>query len=91
MGSKSVFQKMLRKMFGDYYKDMPADFYSAHQRGTSGPNPELAQVLGARLVFSAEPDDDAAFKGARIKKLTGGDSFYARGCNENGRNDRNDI
>ena len=50
----------------------------------AGPNPELAQTSGARVAFSAEPDDDTSFKGARIKRLTGGDSFFARSCNEDG-------
>lgn len=83
-GSKSVYQKMIRTMLGDYYCDLPATYFSAQQRGGSGPNPELAQMEGARAAFSAEPDDDTSFKGARIKRLTGGDSFYARSCNEDG-------
>jgi len=83
-GSKSVYQKMIRTMLEDYYCDLPATFFSAQQRGGSGPNPELAQTDGARVAFSAEPDDDTSFKGARIKRLTGGDSFYARSCNEDG-------
>ena len=83
-GSKSVYQKMLRYMLGDYYCDLPPEFFSAQQKSGSGPNPELAQTKGARAVFSAEPDDDMSFKGARIKKVTGGDSFYARDCCENG-------
>lgn len=83
-GSKSVYQKMIRTMLGDYYCDLPATYFSAEQRGGSGPSPELAQMDGARVAFSAEPDDDMSFKGARIKRLTGGDSFYARSCNEDG-------
>ena len=83
-GSKSVYQKMIRNMLGDYYCDLPATYFSAQQRGGSGPNPELAQTEGSRVAFSAEPDDDTSFKGARIKRLTGGDSFYARACNEDG-------
>lgn len=83
-GSKSVYQKMIRTMLGDYYCDLPATYFSAEQRGGSGPSPELAQMDGARVAFSAEPDDDTSFKGARIKRLTGGDSFYARSCNEDG-------
>ena len=83
-GSKSVYQKMIRTMMGDYYCDLPATYFSAQQRGGSGPNPELAQTEGSRVAFSAEPDDDMSFKGARIKRLTGGDSFYARSCNEDG-------
>ena len=83
-GSKSVYQKMLRTMLGDYYCDLPATYFSAEQRGGSGPSPELAQMDGARAAFSAEPDDDMSFKGARIKRLTGGDSFYARSLHEDG-------
>ena len=83
-GSKSVYQKMIRTVLGDYYCDLPATYFSAQQRSGSGPNPELAQMEGARAAFSAEPDDDTSFKGARIKRLTGGDSFYARSCNEDG-------
>ena len=83
-GSKSVYQKMINEMLGVYYCDLPATYFSADQRGGSGPNPELAQTEGARVAFSAEPDDDTSFKGARIKRLTGGDSFYARSCNEDG-------
>lgn len=83
-GSKSVFQKMIRQMLGDYYCDLPPEFYSAQQKSGSGPNPELAQANGARVAFSAEPDDDISFKGARIKKISGGDSYFARGCNQDG-------
>lgn len=83
-GSKSIFQSILKTMFGDYYCDLPAEFFSASQKNSSGPNPELAQLKGARVAFSAEPDDDTDFKGARIKKMTGNDSFFARGCGEDG-------
>jgi len=83
-GSKSVFQKMLRQMMGDYYCDLPPEFYSAQQKSGSGPNPELAQAKNSRLACSAEPDENMDFKGARIKRITGGDSFFARGCNEDG-------
>lgn len=83
-GSKSVYQKMLRTMMGDYYCDLPSTYFSAGQKGGSGPNPELAQTDGARIAFSAEPDDDMSFKGARIKRITGGDSFFARSCGEDG-------
>ena len=82
-GSKSIFQKMIRTMLGQYYSDLPPEFFSAGQRG-GGPSPELAQLDGSRVAFSAEPDDDISFKGARIKKITGGDSFFARSCNEDG-------
>jgi phage/plasmid-associated DNA primase len=83
-GSKSVFQKMLRTMMGDYYCDLPPEFYSTQQKSGSGPNPELAQAKNSRLAFSAEPDENTQLCGALIKRITGGDSFFARGCNEDG-------
>lgn len=83
-GSKSILQNIIRKWLGDYYCDIPTEFYSAKKMGTSGPTPELAQAEDSAVAFSAEPDDDEQFKGARIKKMSGGDSMYARLCNEDG-------
>ena len=83
-GSKSVLQKMIRHWLGDYYCDLPAEFFSGKKMNSSGPSPELAQTENARVAFTAEPDDDESWKGARIKKLTGGDSFFARSCGEDG-------
>lgn len=82
-GSKSVYQKILRYMFGEYYADLPPEYYSAPQK-SSGPNPELAQAIDARVTFSAEPDDDTSFKGPRLKRVAGGDSFFSRNCHDNG-------
>lgn len=85
-GSKTIFQRILKYMFGagEYYADLPPEFFSASQKGSSGPSPELAQLKGSRVAFSDEPDDDMDFKGARIKKMTGNGSFFARGCGEDG-------
>ena len=83
-GSKSVYQKMIRNMLGDYYCDLPPEYYSAQQKASNGPNPELAQTEDARVGFSAEPDDDISIKGPRVKRVTGGDSYFARNCNQDG-------
>jgi phage/plasmid-associated DNA primase len=83
-GSKSIFQAMLKKMFGDYYKDLPNEFYSGTKMTASGPTPEMAQLTGARVVFSTEPDAGINFKGDRIKLITGSDSQFARGCKKDG-------
>lgn len=82
-GSKSVLQKVLEKMFGSYSCIIPSGLYSDKQKG-SGPSPEMAQLKNSRVGFSSEPDEDAAFKGSRIKKIAGGDAEFARECNSNG-------
>lgn len=83
-GSKSIYQKTIRNMLGDYYCDLPPEYYSAQQKASNGPNPELAQTEDARVGFSAEPDDDISIKGPRVKRVTGGDSYFARNCNQDG-------
>lgn len=83
-GSKSIYQKIVRKMLGDYYCDLPPEYYSAQQKSSSGPNPELAQTEDAHVGFSAEPDDDISIKAPRIKRVTGGDSYFVRNCNQDG-------
>lgn len=83
-GSKSVLMKMMRHWLGDYYCDMPEEFFSGKKMSTSGPSPELAQTEDAAVAFTSEPDSDESWKGARIKRITGGDSFYARSCGEDG-------
>lgn len=83
-GSKSILQKMVTHWLGDYTCLLPQEVYSGKKMSTSGPTPELAQAENAAVAFTSEPDDDIPFIGPRIKALTGGDGFYARGCGENG-------
>jgi phage/plasmid-associated DNA primase len=83
-GSKSIFQMMLKRMFGDYYRDLPNEYYSGTRTNPSGPSPELAQLPGARIIFSTEPDAGINFRADKIKLITGGDSTFGRACNENG-------
>lgn len=83
-GSKSIYQAIHKKMFGDYYKDLPNEFYSGTRSNPSGPTPELAQLSGARVVYSTEPDAGLNFRGDKIKLITGSDSQFGRGCKENG-------
>lgn len=78
-GSKSIFQLMLKKMFGDYYKDLPSAWFSQTKINVSGSSPEFAQLAGSRVVFSPEPDAGLDFRADRIKILTGGDSTFGRG------------
>jgi phage/plasmid-associated DNA primase len=83
-GSKSIFQAMLKKMFGDYYRDLPNEFYSQTKQNPSGSSPEMAQLTGARVVFSTEPDAGLNFKADKIKLITGSDSQFGRGNYKDG-------
>ena len=83
-GSKSIYQAIHKKMFGDYYKDLPNEFYSGTRTNPSGPTPEIAQLSGSRIVYSTEPDAGLNFRGDKIKLITGSDSQFGRSCKENG-------
>lgn len=88
-GSKSILSKILKKIFGDYAKNLPDEYYSAKQKNSTGLDPAVAQLKNSRLAFSSEPDDDNNMKGTRVKKATGGDSQYVRGCGSDGGNMEN--
>ena len=82
-GSKSILAKIIQEVFGSYYCDFPGEYLSAKQKN-GGPSPELAQIKNTRIAIIQEPDKHASFQGARIKKLTGGDSMFARALHDNG-------
>jgi len=82
-GSKSIRQKIEMYMLGNYAVVLPPEIYFAKNKG-KGPTPELAQLSGARMAYTSEPDDNETITGSRIKSFTGGDAFFARNNRENG-------
>jgi phage/plasmid-associated DNA primase len=54
------------------------------KRSSSGPSPELAQAKWTKIAFIDEPEDNRALLPGQIKRWTGGDSFFARFCNQDG-------
>ena len=73
---KSVFLKIVSRIFDDYAKTAPMDsFTSSH----SDKHPtDLAMLRGARLVTASETESGRPWAEARIKQLTGGDTISAR-------------
>lgn len=81
---KSMIIKLMQECFtkGKSCIDFPAKLLSGGGKSSTGPNPETAQIKGARVGFIAE--HDAAMDAAEVKRWTGNDTFFARKCNENG-------
>jgi len=79
--SKGTVKKLIEAAIGPYCVDIPVSYLMNTRRG--GPNPELAQCAGSRVVFMQEPKsgemDESTFK-----TLSGDDSYFARNCNKNG-------
>ena len=86
MGSegKSVLMNALLAMLGDYGKTMPASTYKTDSK-TGAPNPELARVVGTRMVFTNEATEDGeVMKDNLAKMISGEDKFFVRGLYQDG-------
>ena len=83
--SKSMIMKLLQTTYDDYCIDFPADvFCGPPGRRTSGPSPEIAQAKGVRIAVIAELTSSHTIRSGDVKKYTGGDRFFARGCHQDG-------
>lgn len=81
--SKSIVEKSLEKLLGDYCFKFSNQSITGKQQG-SGPTPELAQSKGARLGIVDELEEDDQIKVGFLKKISGGDTFFARFLQDNG-------
>jgi len=78
---KSTFIGAIRNAFGpDYTMTANFDLFIKKRSASSGPNPELARLAGARIVFSIEVDDGRELAHGLLKTVTGGDAIVARFC-----------
>jgi len=74
---KTTLLEPFKAMLGDYAAT--ADFESfIAKRGDSGPRPDIARLMGARLVLSVEVDEGKRLAEGLVKQLTGGDTVTAR-------------
>jgi putative DNA primase/helicase len=73
---KSVFLKILTRVFGDYVANAAMDTFTS-SKNEKHPT-DLAKLRGARLVTASETEADRSWAEARIKQLTGGDVISAR-------------
>lgn len=76
---KSVCADLIKSAFGDYYYTPPTTLLTGKQQQSSGATAELLPCKGARVVVLSETDNYDALNSGTMKKLTGGDDFYARG------------
>lgn len=84
-GSKTIYQRIIRAIFGDYYCDMPESYYQeGNKKNSSGASPEEAQTSGARIVVTSELNPNINLNGNIIKKITGGQSDYNRALFDGG-------
>lgn len=74
---KTTMLRTVAKALGEYamYAD-PKTFLE--QRGGGGPTPEIARLVGARLIFSTEPERGRHIAQEFVSRWTGEDKIVAR-------------
>lgn len=76
---KSICADLLERAFGDYYYTPPITILTQKAAQSSQATAELIPCKGARIVVVSETDNADVLNCGTMKKLTGGDPFYARG------------
>nr|WP_314622902.1 phage/plasmid primase, P4 family [uncultured Noviherbaspirillum sp.] len=75
---KSVFIEVLKHIMGDYGRAIASETLSEAKRQAGGATPDLAALIGARLVLCSETEDNTAFAESLVKNLVSGDSMAVR-------------
>jgi len=76
---KSTEIGVMQALLGSYAKSIPASVLMVRNNyGSQGPTPEIARLVGARLVTANETEDGARLAEAQIKAMTGQDVLTAR-------------
>ena len=73
---KSTFIETIQTLLGDYAQR--ADFTTFIARNNDGPRNDVARLVGARLVATAEAESGKRLSEVVVKQLTGGDTISAR-------------
>jgi P4 family phage/plasmid primase-like protien len=77
---KGTLMRLLGHVLGPYYSTSASKLLNLDQ---SGATPDMARLMGQRMVTISETDDGVALKNDVVKLLTGGDPINARFLREN--------
>jgi len=80
---KTTLTETIANILGDYARTIQPQTFSRQSADGASPSPNIARLKGARLVNMPEPERGLELNIARIKQLTGGDTYTGRFLNEN--------
>jgi len=83
--SKSMWKKLIEQTFGPHYCSTLPDTILTEKERRGSASPEIARSDGSKIAMVMEPDEGQPILNSILKLLTGGDSFFARKLNENGK------
>lgn len=81
---KSMYTKLLQKVFGDYYASVEHTIITRKRGNSSSASPELVDIKGKRLVVLQEPEESDKIHASFMKQITGEDEINARALYRNG-------
>lgn len=82
--SKSMLIKLFEATLGPYTFKLPNEVFSSKNTGAANASPHMARAENTRAGFVDEGDEKNKLDKSKAKKLTGGDSFFARKLYDNG-------
>lgn len=75
---KSVFVETLKYILGDYSRAIASETLSETKRQAGGATPDLAALIGARMVVCSETEDGMMLSESLVKSLVSGDTVAVR-------------
>lgn len=75
---KSVFGNVLRLILGEYARAVASETLTDTKRTGGAASPDLAELVGARMIMSAETENGAGLAESLIKAVTAGDCIPIR-------------
>lgn len=87
--AKSITQKLFEMMLGELAVKFNTQYFTGKKVASGSANPELSRAAPpVRHATMEEPDADEQLNIGELKKLSGGDSYWARDLFEKGKNTR---
>lgn len=87
--AKSITQSFFEKMLGELAIKFNTQYFTGKKTSSGTANPELARAAPpVRHATMEEPDADEQLNIGELKKLSGGDSYWARDLFEKGKSTR---
>jgi P4 family phage/plasmid primase-like protien len=75
---KSLFNNLLKKVFGDYYSTAASSLITEKRANANNATPALADKKGKRILVMNEPEKSDKIQAGVMKELTGNDEINAR-------------
>ena len=86
---KSVMQNLFEMMLGELSIKFNTQYFTGKKVASGAANPELARAAPpVRMATMDEPNGDEQLNNGELKKLSGGDKYWARDLFERGKNTR---